>query len=170
MRIIAIDPGFDRIGLAVFEKTITSEELIFSNCFMTDKKSDIYTRLNSIAIYVNQILKQYSPEAIFIESIFFFKNQKTIINVASARGIIINECKNFNLKILEITPMQIKSAVTSDGHADKKQVEFMVKNILKNNIYFKNKLNNQLKKNDLLDDEIDAIACGLAGLAYFKKI
>lgn len=178
MKIISVDPGFDRIGVSIIDKSedkdsphFNKENLIFSDCFVTDRKSDIYERLNSISKYLNKILLEYKPDALIIESLYFFKNQKTIIDVASARGIIINDCKNHNLKIFEITPMQIKSALTGHGHADKNQVEFMVKMILKNNKYLQEKIENALiNKDKILDDEIDAIACGIAGLAYFKNI
>lgn len=173
MKIISIDPGFDRVGIAILsisEKT-KKEELVFSECFITDKKQTTPERLLSISEHIANILHQHKPQSLIIESIFLFKNQKTIIDVAGARAIIMNECQKQKIKIFELTPMQIKSAIAGDGHGDKTQVNFMVKNILKNDKYLQSKLQNtyNTKQNKILDDEIDAIACGLAGFAYFKN-
>jgi crossover junction endodeoxyribonuclease RuvC len=171
MKIISIDPGFDRLGIAIIEKINTGERLVFSECFTTDKKNDNHERLFSISVYIEKIIIEYKPDILIIENIFLFKNQKTIIDVAGARAIIINECKKYKIKIFELTPMQIKSAIAGHGHAGKDQVEFMVMAILKQDKYLQNKIQNNLIKNKkkLLDDEIDAIACGLAGIAYFKN-
>jgi crossover junction endodeoxyribonuclease RuvC len=81
------------------------------------------------------------------------------MKVAEARGVIIL-CATFKgIKVLELTPMQIKNSIAGNGHADKKQVKYMLEKILKHTF-----------NNNILDDEIDSIACGLSGLAFLKNI
>ncbi|MBI1872046.1 crossover junction endodeoxyribonuclease RuvC, partial [Candidatus Collierbacteria bacterium] len=97
------------------------------------------------------------PETAAIEDLFFAKNQKTVISVGAARGVAILACQLAKLKINNYTPLQIKSSLTGYGTADKKQVDYMVKQILK------------LKQLSHLDDAIDAIAAGLTHLSFTSK-
>ncbi len=157
--IIGIDPGYDRVGISIVKKEGVLENVIFSTCIETDKKDLHSRRIKKIADELEKIIKKYKVKTACIESLFIFKNQKTVMRVAEARGVINYICEKNGLYILELTPMQIKNSITGDGHADKKQVKYMLEKILK--VTFENKK---------LDDEVDAIACGLAGLAFLKNI
>lgn len=157
--VIGIDPGYDRVGISVIKKDGINDVLIFSTCIETNKKDLPDIRIMDIYKKIEIILEKYKPEIMIIESLFIFKNQKTVMRVSEARGVIILCASLKNIPILELTPMQIKNSVTGDGHADKKQVKYMVEKILKTTFNEK-----------ILDDEIDAIACGLAGLAFSKNI
>lgn len=154
--ILGVDPGYDRVGISIISKKDNKETLLFSTCIETSKKETHSQRLLYIANELEKIIKKNKAKRACIETLFLFKNQKTVMRVSEARGVIIYICEKNNLDILELTPMQIKNNVTNNGHADKKQVKYMVERIL--NMEFDKKI---------LDDEIDAIACGLAGLAYF---
>jgi len=77
------------------------------------------------------IIDKYKPEEVAIEDIFFFKNEKTIINVSQVRGVILLASYQTKLKIYKYTPLQVKMAVTGYGRAEKKAVQEMVKRIFK---------------------------------------
>jgi len=159
MRILAIDPGYDRLGVAVLEKK-TSETLLFSDCIETTKKSDFDDRLLIICKGIQDIIHNYKPQYLAMENLFFNTNQKTASRVAEVRGALIYIAKNNSMKTYEYTPLQVKMAVTGYGRSDKTQVTEMVKRLVK------------IEKKHILDDEFDAIAVGLtclASLRHFPK-
>ncbi|MBT7339433.1 MAG: crossover junction endodeoxyribonuclease RuvC, partial [Candidatus Jacksonbacteria bacterium] len=149
---LSIDPGYERVGIAVLEKTSAGsggEELIYSECFKTSKELPFTQRLELVGNEVERVIKQYKPEAFAIEKLFFNTNQKTATNVSEVRGALIYIALKNKLKVFEYTPLQIKVAVAGDGHGDKEQVIAMVKNLIK------------IEKEIKYDDEYDAIAVGL---------
>ncbi len=149
-RIIGIDPGYDRLGIAIIEKPKKGKELVLhSECFQTSAKDDIYTRFGCVASHIGNILETYKPDALAIETLFITKNQKTAMRVAEARGIILSEAIRRGVSIHEYTPMQIKMAVTSDGTSDKGRVIKMVHLLV------------SLPRKKVIDDEYDAIAAAL---------
>ena len=154
MKIIAIDPGYERLGIAILEKKSGKEELIFSECFRTSTKETHENRLRLIGGEIEKIIKKYQPEAMGIETLFFKTNAKTAMKVSEARGVIMYEAAKNNLEIEEFTPLQIKVAVTGYGKSEKEQVTAMVKRLIK--------INQPIK----YDDEYDAIAVGLTFFAY----
>ena len=150
MRILGIDPGYDRLGIAVIDKpTKGKESLIYSGCLQTSAKDPIYERLESVGTEITRVLEQFKPDAVALETLFITKNQKTAMRVAEARGIIIYEAIKRDLDIHEYSPMEIKSAVTGDGHSDKSQIIKMVHLII------------EIPKKVTVDDEYDAIAVAL---------
>ena len=159
MRILGIDPGFERLGVAVLEKEKNDkkEKVVFSECFKTSAKLDFYERLLLIGKEVEKIIKKYKPEVLSIETLFLTTNQKTVMRVAEVRGVVIYECIKAGLKIFEASPPQIKIATTGYGKSDKKQVMKMVKILV------------DVNKSTNSDDELDAIAIAITGLACFKK-
>lgn len=156
-RIIGIDPGYDRLGIAVIEKPAKGKEVVlYSDCFQTSAKDTIYERFGEIGTEVHRILEEYKPDALAIETLFITKNQKTAMRVAEARGVILSECIKMGVKIHEYTPMQIKVAVTSDGSSDKERVIKMVGILV------------SLPKKKIIDDEYDAIAVALTHSACMR--
>ena len=157
MKIISIDPGYERVGIAIIEKTCKQkDELIYSNCFKTKANIPFHERLKSIGIEVEKIIKKYKPEALAIEKLYFETNQKTAMGVSEARGVIIYVASKNNLSIYEYTPPQIKVAVTGYGKASKQMIMSMVPKLI------------DIKEEIKSDDEIDAIAIGLTSLACEK--
>jgi crossover junction endodeoxyribonuclease RuvC len=154
MRIIAIDPGYERVGIAILEKGTGKETLLFSACFKTSTKEKHEDRLRLIGEEIEKIIKKYKPEAMGIETLFFKTNAKTAMKVSEARGVIMYEASKNNLKIMEFSPLQIKVAVTGYGKSDKEQVTEMVKRLIK--------ITEPIK----YDDEYDAIAVGLTFFAF----
>ncbi len=159
MRIIAFDPGYERLGIAILEKeTGSKEKIVYSECFKTSAKDSHPKRLGQIAEKVLELLKEFSPEQMAIETLFFSKNVKTAMKVSEARGVLIGICAKEGLLVNEYSPQAIKVAVTGSGSSDKSQVIKMV-GIL---------TGIDLKKR--IDDEVDAIAVGLTCLATLRNI
>jgi len=150
MRILGIDPGYERLGIAILEKD-KKYKVIFSECFKTSSKDKHAQRLSEIQTEIERVIKKYKPNKIGVETLFFNKNIKTAIKVAEARGIILSAAYKNKLKIFELSPQQIKIAVTGYGKSDKKAVAKMIPLLVDIN-----------KNGVMLDDELDAIACALA--------
>lgn len=166
MKILGIDPGFERLGIAILEKNKNDkkERVIFSACFKTSVKLDFNERLLLIGKEVRTIIKKYKPEILAIETLFLNTNQKTVMRVAEARGVVIYEGAQAGLNIFEASPPQIKMAVTGYGHSDKNQVIKMVKILVdleKDKIYPPN--------GRASDDELDAIAIALTAFAHHRN-
>jgi crossover junction endodeoxyribonuclease RuvC len=150
MIILGIDPGYDRLGLAVIEKVSKGREVVlYSACLQTSAKDIISKRLLEIGTEVGRILDEYKPQALAIETLFITKNQKTAMRVSEARGIIMYEAYKRNVDVHEYSPMQIKTAITSDGNSDKDHMIKMVNLLVK------------LPTKKRIDDEFDAIAVAL---------
>lgn len=157
MIILSIDPGYERIGIAIIEKKEKGKDsLVYSSCFKTSAKIPFNKRLNAIGGEINKIIKKYKPEVLSIEKLYFTNNQKTALGVSEARGVIIYCASSNNLKIFEYTPLQIKVAVTGYGRANKSMVMSMVSKLIE--------INPSIKS----DDELDAVAIGLTCLAHEK--
>jgi crossover junction endodeoxyribonuclease RuvC len=157
MRILAIDPGFDRVGIAVVEKEHGRESVVHSQCIVTNRANTFPDRLLSIERGVEDVIREYTPTLCAIEELYMAANKTTGIRVAEARGVIIATAARAGLSVRDISPLQVKMAVTGYGKADKTQINMMIhKTIL-------------LPEGKKLDDEIDAIAIGVAALAMFGK-
>ena len=128
--ILAIDPGFDRIGLAVMKLERDKPKLLFSECFKTDSKEARPERLFSIGRRAKEVIKKWQPETLAIETLFFNTNITSAIGVAEARGIIIYEAIGAGMTISEYGPQTIKIAVTGYGKAAKRDVASMLKKLL----------------------------------------
>jgi len=159
MKILGIDPGYGRLGIAVIDKPIKGKEtVLYSDCLETPVTDTIYERLKKIGEEITKILDKYNPDEVVLESLFIAKNQKTGMRVAEARGIIIYEAAKRNLPIFEYTPLQIKSAITGDGTSDKSRIIKMIGLLVK------------LPKKKALDDEYDAIAVALTHSARRQSV
>ena len=163
MIIIGIDPGYDRLGVAVIEKssskkpTVKGKEiLIFSDCITTSAKSSIYERFKYIGAQICATLDKYKPDALAIETLFITKNQKTAMRVSEVRGIIIYEALKRDITVSEYSPMEIKMAITSDGTSDKSRMMKMIPLLI------------EMKSPATLDDEYDAIAVALTHSAQVR--
>lgn len=158
MRIISIDPGYERLGIAIIEKENSKEELLFSECFKTSPKISHNERLRLIGQEIENVIEKFKPEALSVETLFFKNNQKTGMKVSEARGVILYVASVKGLEVKEFSPMDIKIAVTGYGMSYKDQVIFMVKKLIK------------IDKEIKYDDEYDAIAVGLTYFATKKRI
>ena len=165
MKIISIDPGYERLGIAILEKEKQplkassgrmTEILIFSECFKTSAKLPHHERLALIGNRIKEIIKKYKPVALATEKLFFSGNQKTAMLVSEARGVILYTGSSLGLEIFEYTPNEVKIAITGYGRSEKRQIIDMVKKL----IVVNSKTNS--------DDEFDAIAIGLTHFAIHR--
>ncbi len=157
MKVLAIDPGYERLGIAILEKENGKEKLIFSECFKTSPKDSHPARLAQIQKEIEKTIGGHSPSHLSIETLFFNANVKTALLVAEARGVILATSVNSGLEVFEYSPQQIKNAVTGYGKSDKGAVARMIEIILKPEKKIKH------------DDEYDAIACGITHLSHQRK-
>jgi crossover junction endodeoxyribonuclease RuvC len=149
LRILGIDPGTATTGWAVVEEKKGEPKLVACGCINTSKFNSDAERLVEIGRDIGSLIKKYKPAEAAIEDLFFFKNLKTAITVAQARGVILYEIKKSSIPLFSYTPLQVKQALTGYGRADKNQIQIMVKNILK------------LKAIPKPDDAADAIAIAI---------
>ena len=154
MKIIGIDPGFGRVGYGIIQKTSSNLTYLSSGVIKTDKTQPFYNRLNEIENDLQTILKNHKPDIAVVEKLYFNQNITTAIQVSEARGVICNLINKQNIQIIEVTPLQIKSILTSNGRAQKKEVEQMVK------------LNLNIGNLVAIDDAIDALAAAICFKAF----
>ena len=129
MIVLGIDPGYAIIGYGVLD-TSKQNMLLDYGAIVTPKEDSMPIRLENIDKSLKYLFDKFKPDVVAIEELFYFKNQKTVIQVAQARGVILLACQKYCGNIYEYTPLQIKQALTGQGRAEKAQVQFMVKAIL----------------------------------------
>jgi len=157
MIILGIDPGTARIGYSIINKVDGEAELINYGCLEIKNKNQV-ERLKIISELISKLISKYNPQTLAIEKLFFTKNVKTALSVSEARGVIINCANLMNLEVTEFTPLEVKTAVTGYGKAEKYQVQKMVMKILK------------LEKIPKPDDAADAIAIALTACYTNPKL
>ena len=149
MIILGIDPGFADMGYGVVQLEKGNYSLVDYGVLTTGKQESVPVRLKIIYDGVSALLDKFKPEAVAVEQLYFFKNQKTVITVAEARGAILVALIEKCGRIYEYTPLQVKMALTGYGRAEKGQIQQMVKTLLK------------LKEIPRPDDAADALAVAL---------
>lgn len=154
MRVIGIDPGYDRLGVAVLDQEAGKERLLHSECVETDRSAPLADRLAAIGVRFEAILEEYRPDAVAIETLFFNKNQTTAIAVAEARGVIVYLATMHGCRVREFGPQEVKVAITGYGKSDKTAVCDMLRRLIPG------------IPHGALDDEYDAIAVGVTCLAH----
>ncbi len=158
MKIISIDPGYERLGIAIIEKEPKQKEvLLFSECFKTSSKLPHPVRLGLIKKRIEELIVEYGPEKMAIETLFFTNNQKTVMQVSEARGAIIATAQSMGVAVSEFGPGEIKVAITGYGKSDKTAIMGMIPRLIK------------VAKDIKHDDEFDAIAVGLTYFAHNGK-
>jgi len=162
MIILGIDPGSVVVGYAVINKNKDrSLEVIDFGCIITDKFATTGERLKKIHTEITKLTEKHRPEIAAVETLFFFKNVKTVMPVSQTRGVILLALAEKKLPVFEFTPLQMKMAICGFGRAEKKQVIEMIKKTVDINCF-------DLKKNNRKkDDAFDAL--GLAICAAVKS-
>lgn len=156
MRILGIDPGFDRTGFGIIETSGNKCIWIYHGCLQTKSSSDFSFRLQQVRDGVAKALEHFKPDVVAIEQLFFQTNVKTAIKVGMARGVIFLAIADTGIPMIELTPNQVKQGLTGWGKADKKQVQEMVRSTL------------NLKTIPKPDDAADALAIAIVG-AFASK-
>lgn len=159
MIILSIDPGFDKLGYAFFNKNGSKNEYKFSGLIKTDKSFNHEYRLEKIYSQLQSLIEVNKPDIIVLEQLFFHKNVTTAIKVAQAQGVIFLLAAQVKIPIKYLTPLQIKQIITGYGNADKKAVAKMLSLLMKETLPAKCE-----------NDQSDAIACGLAYCYLNEKL
>ena len=149
MIVLGIDPGYALMGWSVVESDGSHMKLINYGCIETKAGVPMPDRLRTLQLGIRDLLTIYHPDDVAFEELFFARNVTTALMVGAARGAAIIAAAEYTRNLYEYTPMQIKQAVTGYGKADKKQVQQMVKLLLK------------LEEIPKPDDAADAIACAI---------
>lgn len=156
MRILGIDPGIGRTGWGVIEYKKLNIKYKKYGCIETAPNKNSSERLHVIYQKVQGLIREYSPDVMAVEELFFNTNAKTAFAVGEARGVILLAGAEKKLPVFIYTPLQVKVALTGYGRAEKMQVGKMVKVLLK------------LKEVPKPDDVTDALAVALTH-AFSKK-
>ena len=154
MRILGIDPGIAITGYGLLECSGDDIKIAASGSIQTSKNKSAQERLAELYTDMLEIIKTCKPDIAVIEELFYFKNMKTVIPVAQARGVIIMALAQQGVKLAEYTPLQVKQTITGFGRASKDEVKQMTQIAL----------NQPMPK---LDDTVDAIAIALC---HFRHI
>lgn len=148
MRILGLDPGIAIVGYSVIDAVEDKYTLITSGSIQTSKNKTDQGRLFEISQDLEEIIKTFKPECAAVEKLYFFKNQKTIIPVAEARGVIIMTLEKYNIDAFDYTPLVVKQTITGYGRASKDEVAEAVEKMIDKNG----------KTWPKLDDTVDSIA------------
>ncbi|MBR3232697.1 crossover junction endodeoxyribonuclease RuvC [Candidatus Saccharibacteria bacterium] len=158
MRILGVDPGTGICGFGVLEvRKKGAPILIDSGAIATPAHTPLKDRLLDIYDSLHEIIKEDQPDCISIEKLFFMQNITTGISVAEARGVVMLVAAQSKLPIFEYSPNEIKKAMTGYGHADKKQMQEMVR------VYLK--MDEVIKP----DDAADAVAAAIVHSMFAKQ-
>jgi len=166
MIILGLDPGTATTGFGAIKVTSKQQSLIknskkaispSNNCLSLIAYGEINTKANSympdrlrkIYLEIRKLIEKHKPDKVALESLFFFKNQKTVMTVSQARGVIMLACRSKNVPIIEYPPLQVKNTLCKNGRANKKEVQEKIKKIL------------QLKEIPKPDDAADALATAI---------
>ncbi len=156
VRVLGIDPGYGRMGFGLIEETGGNFKTLDYGCFETPKNESAGSRLLEIKIFLDNYIEKNKPEVVGVETLFFSKNVKTALQVGEARGVILLSVAEKNISLFEVSPQQVKMAVTGYGAAKKEQMQKMVKTIL------------GLKEIPKPDDAADGLAVAIAA-AQIRK-
>lgn len=151
MRILGIDPGFDRTGFGIIDVRGASMTWVYHGCLQTDKASPFPFRLQQVRDAVEKTIKHFTPDRIVVEELFFQTNAKTAIKVGMARGVIMLAIADAGVPVIGLTPNQIKQGLTGYGGAEKKAMQAMVRTTLR------------LQEIPKPDDAADALAIAIVG-------
>lgn len=157
MIILGIDPGTATTGYGIISQNKNQPTLVDFGVIATKKSLSDAERLTIVADDLTSIIKKYKPDVIGVEKLFFTTNQKTVMTVSQARGVVLYIAQHNNVPILEFTPLQVKNFICGYGKAEKKQVQFMVQKTF------------NLKSVPKPDDAADALAIALCAGFFHSK-
>lgn len=156
LRVIGIDPGFDRTGFGVIDQQGSDAAWVAHGCITTPATEDFSVRLRRMRDSLRDLLTAHRPACVAVEQLFFQTNAKTAIKVGMARGVILLAIADAEIPLVELTPNQVKQGIAGWGNADKRQVASMVQRLLK------------LKEIPTPDDAADALAIAIVGGLVYR--
>lgn len=154
---IAVDPGYDRCGFIVGNLKQGLLKVLDYGYLTTSKTKNVHERLLELGDDFLFLLQKYRPDYLFVEKIFFTVNKKTGLNIAKVIGILEFLAQKQRATVLELSPNHIKKIVTGNGQAQKQQVEYMIKQLFRQNFDF------------IIDDVADAFAVAYAGIVELAR-
>ncbi|NDA63309.1 MAG: crossover junction endodeoxyribonuclease RuvC [Chitinophagia bacterium] len=131
MKILGIDPGTATTGFGLISKEGPKLVKIDCGVISTSKDLEMPERLGILYDDLQEIIKVHKPDVVVVEKLFFTNNITTAMTVSQARGVVLLVAEQNSIRTAEYTPLQVKMAVSGYGKATKKQVQEMVKKILK---------------------------------------
>lgn len=146
LKVLGVDPGTTTVGWGILEEKSGRLKALAYGHINAPSKLSASKKIKEISSNLATLIRKYHPQEAAVEDIFFFKNLKTAVKVSESRGAILLTLEKSKLKIASYTPLQVKQALTGYGRAEKKQIQIMVKNILR------------LKNIPRPDDVADALA------------
>ena len=158
-KILGIDPGSTTIGYGVLSyKNSNAKPLTVGYGYIDLKKYHGQHKLLQLHKDLKELIKQYKPDCMAVENVYFFKNAKTITTVMQSKGVILLTAAMFNVTIHEYTPLQIKQTISGYGRADKKFIQKLVQSSL------------AIKSDIKPDDASDALAIALCHLRHLTSL
>ncbi len=151
MRILGIDPGFDRLGFGVIDQKGSDAVWVYHSCVQTRADQPFTERLQVIRDETRAMIEKFQPACVVVERLFFQTNAKTAMGVGMARGVILLAIADAGVPLVDVTPAQVKNGITGWGGSDKRQVQEMVQRLL------------HLKEVPEPDDAADALAIAMVG-------
>ena len=128
MRALGIDPGTATMGWGVVEEDGQGGmRLVDYGALTTSKDLPLERRLQKLYVELTELIATHRPDTAGVEELFFAKNVTTAISVSHARGVVLLALANADIPVHEYRPMAVKQAVTGYGHADKAQIQEMVR-------------------------------------------
>lgn len=158
MKVLGIDPGYAIVGYGVVQGDAGSIRVDDFGAIITQAHTTFEDRLAEIYGDLRELLEAHRPEVMAIESLFYTTNQKTVIAVAEARGVILLAARQAQIPIFEYTPLQIKQSVAGYGKATKRQMQEMTQRLLR------------LKEIPKPDDAADALAVGICHIHSARSL
>jgi crossover junction endodeoxyribonuclease RuvC len=131
MRVLGIDCGTERTGYGLIESDGRLHTLIDAGVISTSEKDPLARRLFAIATELRGIIRQFAPEAVAVEEVFFSRNVRTALKLSHVRGVALMMAAEANLPLGEYSPLAIKTSVVGYGRAEKSQVQLMVRSLLR---------------------------------------
>lgn len=147
--ILGIDPGFGRLGFGCISCERGTLQVLDHGIISTSAELDFGNRLLELERDLEEVIRLHVPDILAIEKLFFSKNAKTAMDVAESRGVVRLVAARHGIPVIEFTPTQIKKALSGDGGADKRAVQFMVVQLLR------------LEQAPKIDDAADALAVAI---------
>lgn len=151
--VLAVDPGYERLGLAILKRNPKKDVLLISLCARTSKELTLPERIGILSKEVVQLLNEHKPDALAMERIYFSKSRSTAMGVAEVRGMLETLAAQHGIPVFQYSPQEVKIAITGYGASDKKAIASMLPSLI------------ELSAKKRLDDELDAIAVGITCLA-----
>ena len=155
--VLALDPGYERLGVAVLTKEGGREKLLYSACARTPKTLPLPQRIGLLSDELREVFTTYKPSAVAFERVYWSRSRSTAFGVAEVRGMIETLAHTHKAEVFQYSPQEVKLAVTGYGASDKHAVALMVPRLV------------VLPPKKRLDDELDAIAVGITHLASTRS-